>query len=99
LRDARRSDLVPVEGWIDPCWIDLIEVALLLEAGRLDQAEALLRRHDDRTGAEGDPYDTAWLWAVRLRMAAARGPPGRGPRPPSRAPAGPSLHRLEPQAR
>jgi tetratricopeptide (TPR) repeat protein len=72
-RDARRSDLVPVEGWIDPCWIDLIEVALLLEAGRLDQAEALLRRHDDRTGAEGDPYDTAWLWAVRLRMAAARG--------------------------
>jgi tetratricopeptide (TPR) repeat protein len=73
LRDARRSDLVPVEGWIDPCWIDLIEVALLLEAGRLDQAEALLRRHDDRTGAERDPYDTAWLWAVRLRMAAARG--------------------------
>jgi hypothetical protein len=73
LRDARRSDLVPVEGWIDPCWIDLIEVALLLEAGRLDQAEALLRRHDDRTGTEGDPYDTAWLWAVRLRMAAARG--------------------------
>ena len=32
-----------------------------------------MRRHDDRTGAEGDPYDTAWLWAVRLRMAAARG--------------------------
>jgi hypothetical protein len=98
LRDARRSDLVPVEGWIDPCWIDLIEVALLLEAGRLDQAEALLRRHDDRTGAERDPYDTAWLWAVRLRMAAARGRLDavrallRG-----RPPASP-LHRLEPQA-
>jgi tetratricopeptide (TPR) repeat protein len=72
LRDARRSDLVPVEGWIDPCWIDLIEVALLLEAGRLDQAEALLRRHDDRTGAEGDP-------------PGGRGRPGRRP---GRLPAG-----------
>ncbi|MFL6271801.1 MAG: hypothetical protein ACJ75A_16970, partial [Actinomycetes bacterium] len=54
-RDAHRSDLVPVEGWIDPCWIDLTEVALLLEAGRLDQAEALLRRHDDRTGPRATP--------------------------------------------
>jgi DNA-binding CsgD family transcriptional regulator len=73
LGDARRSDLAPVEGWVDPCWVDLGEAGLLLEAGRLDQAEALLERNRTRGQAEDDPLDVAWPWAVRLRLAAARG--------------------------
>jgi DNA-binding CsgD family transcriptional regulator/tetratricopeptide (TPR) repeat protein len=73
LGDARRSDLAPVEGWIDPCWVDLGEAGLLLEAGRLDQVEALLEGGRARGQAEDDPLDVAWLWAVRLRLAAARG--------------------------
>jgi DNA-binding CsgD family transcriptional regulator len=71
--DVRRSELAPVEGWVDPCWIDLGEASLLLEAGRLDQAEAALERNRDRGQAEGDPMDAAWLWAIRLRLAAAQG--------------------------
>ncbi|HEV3496591.1 MAG TPA: LuxR family transcriptional regulator, partial [Actinomycetes bacterium] len=64
VRGARRSELVPLEGWIDPLWVDLREAGLLLEAGQLDQADALLARHQDRSGAELDPCDTAWLWAA-----------------------------------
>jgi hypothetical protein len=93
-RDARRSDLVPVEGWIDPCWIDLIEVALLLEAGRLDQAEALLRRHDDRTGAERDPTTppgcgpSACGWRPPEAAWTRSAPSFAGARRPLPAPAG-----------
>src|SRR5215211_7560760 len=79
LGDARRSDLAPVEGWVDPCWVDLGEAGLLLEAGRLDQVEALLERNRTRGLAEDDPVDVAWPWAVRLRLVAARGRPGGGP--------------------
>ena len=71
VRGARRSELVPLEGWIDPLWIDLHEASLLLEAGQLDQAEALLARHQDGT-AGVSPCDAAWLWAVRLAVAARR---------------------------
>jgi DNA-binding NarL/FixJ family response regulator len=73
LRDARRSELVPIEGWIDPLWIDLHEVGLLLEVGDLDRAEALLERHRGRVDTPTDPCDAAWLWAVRLGVAARRG--------------------------
>jgi ATP/maltotriose-dependent transcriptional regulator MalT len=73
VRGARRSELTPLEGWIDPLWIDLHESCLLLETGQLDQAEALLARHQDRGGEAGvDPCDAAWLWAVRLIVAARR---------------------------
>ena len=75
LGDARRSDLVPVEGWIDPCWIDVAEAGLLLESGRLDQAQALLERNRDRAEGDDDPPDTAGLWAIGLRLAAGRGDP------------------------
>jgi DNA-binding CsgD family transcriptional regulator len=72
LRDARRSDLVPVEGWIDPFWIDLHEAGLLAEAGQLDQAEALLARHGGRAGPGDGSSAAAWPWAVRLQLAGGR---------------------------
>ena len=72
VRSARRSELVPLEGWVDPLWIDLHEANLLLETGDLGQAEALLQRHQGRPGAGVDPCDAAWLWAVRLALAARR---------------------------
>ena len=73
VRGARRSELVPLEGWVDPLWIDLHEASLLLETGDLDQAEALLRRHQDRPSSGVDPCDIAWLWAVRMAVAARGG--------------------------
>jgi DNA-binding CsgD family transcriptional regulator/tetratricopeptide (TPR) repeat protein len=72
LRDARRSQLVPMEGWIDPFWFDLHEASLLLEAGQLDLVAEFVARYegaDDRA----NPCDTAWLWGVRLGLAAMRG--------------------------
>jgi DNA-binding CsgD family transcriptional regulator len=72
VRDARRSELAPMEGWIDPLWVDLHEASLLLETGDLDQAEALLRSPDGQAGSSVDPCDAAWLWAVRLAVAARR---------------------------
>src|SRR5918999_1451236 len=71
VRGARGHELAPFEGWMDPLWIDLHEASLLQEAGQLDQAEALLARHQDRT-ARVSPCDAAWLWAVRLAVAARR---------------------------
>jgi DNA-binding CsgD family transcriptional regulator len=73
LRDARRSDLVPLEGWIDPHWIDLHEAGLLLEAGDLDQAIAFLERRQERGEPDADPCDVAWVWSVRLGVVARRG--------------------------
>ena len=72
VRDARRSELAPLEGWIDPLWVDLHEASLLLETGDLDQAEALLRSPDGQAASSVDPCDAAWLWAVRLAVAARR---------------------------
>jgi DNA-binding CsgD family transcriptional regulator len=72
LDDARGSQLVPIEGWVDPFWIDLHEASLLLETGRLDRVAEFLGRHsgvDD--GA--DACDVAWLWGIRLGLAAMRG--------------------------
>ena len=70
---ARRSELAPLEGWIDPLWVDLHEASLLLETGDLDQAEALLRsRRRPGRASSVDPCDAAWLWAVRLAVAARR---------------------------
>jgi DNA-binding CsgD family transcriptional regulator len=77
IRSARRSELVPLEGWMDPLWLDLHEVGLLVEAGDLDRATSLLERHGHRTDPGGDPGEAAWLWAwlvsARLGVAARRG--------------------------
>jgi DNA-binding CsgD family transcriptional regulator len=72
LRDARRSQLVPIEGWVDPFWIELHEAGLLLEAGELGQVAEFLARHPDFED-RADPCDVAWLWGVRLGLAAKRG--------------------------
>jgi anaerobic selenocysteine-containing dehydrogenase len=73
VRDARGHELVPLEGWIDPLWVDLREAALLLERGHLDQAEALLERHPDPLEPRAVSCDVGWLWAQRLEVAARRG--------------------------
>jgi len=72
LRDAHRSQLVPIEGWVDPFWIELHEAGLLLEAGELGQVAEFLARHPDFED-RADPCDVAWLWGVRLGLAAKRG--------------------------
>jgi DNA-binding CsgD family transcriptional regulator len=72
LRHARGSPLVPVEGWVDPFWIDLHEASLLLEAGQPDRVAELLARHPD-VEDRGNPCDVAWMWGVRLGLAAMRG--------------------------
>jgi hypothetical protein len=56
-------------GKVDSCWIDVGEAGLLLEAGQLDQAEAVLERDREWGRAGDDPMDAAWLWAIRLRLA------------------------------
>ena len=73
LGDARRFQVAPVEGWIDPYWIDLHEASLLLEAGELEAVAGFLGRYGDTVGDRADPCDTAWLWAVRLGMTARLG--------------------------
>jgi DNA-binding NarL/FixJ family response regulator len=73
VRDARGHELVPLEGWIDPLWVDLREASLLLERGHLDQAEALLERHPDPLEPRAVSCDVGWLWAQRLEVAARRG--------------------------
>jgi ATP/maltotriose-dependent transcriptional regulator MalT len=73
LADARRNQLVPIEGWLDPFWIDLHEASLLLEAGEVDRALENLERHGDDVERRVDPCDVAWLWSVRLGAAASRG--------------------------
>jgi DNA-binding CsgD family transcriptional regulator len=73
LRDARRPELAPVEGWVDPFWIDLHEAHLLLEAGDPAAVRTFLERHEDTVATRGDPCDAAWLWAGRLALAARRG--------------------------
>jgi DNA-binding NarL/FixJ family response regulator len=73
LGDARRSELVPLEGWIDPLWIDLHEISLLLETGDLDRADELMERHRSRDHSRADPCDAAWVWAAELGLAARRG--------------------------
>jgi DNA-binding CsgD family transcriptional regulator len=73
VRGARGHELVPLEGLIDPLWIDLREAALLLEAGQLDQAEALLERHRGPLEPGAASCDIAWLWALRVEVAAGRG--------------------------
>jgi DNA-binding NarL/FixJ family response regulator len=73
MRGARSPELVPLEGWIDPFWIDLHEANLLLETGELDLAEACLERHGAQVQPRLDPCDAAWLWAVRLGVSARRG--------------------------
>src|SRR5829696_882558 len=71
LGEARGSQLVPIEGWVDPFWIDLHEASLRLEAGQLDRVAELLGRHPD-VEERADPCDVAWLWGVRLGLAAMR---------------------------
>src|SRR4029453_5265243 len=56
LRDARRSQLVPIEGWVDPFWIELHEAGLLLEAGELGRVAEFLARHPDFED-RADPCD------------------------------------------
>jgi DNA-binding CsgD family transcriptional regulator len=73
VRGARGHELAPLEGWIDPLWIDLREASLLLERGQLEQAEALLERHPDPLEPPTVSCDIAWLWALRLEVAARRG--------------------------
>ena len=73
LGDARRSELVPIEGWIDPFWIDLQEARLLLETGELEPVAAFLERYGDAVADHADPCDAALVWAVRLGLAARRG--------------------------
>jgi DNA-binding NarL/FixJ family response regulator len=73
VRSARGQELVPLEGWIDPVWIDLREASLLLERGQLDRAVALLERHPDPLERPVASCDVAWLWAMRLEVAARRG--------------------------
>jgi DNA-binding CsgD family transcriptional regulator/tetratricopeptide (TPR) repeat protein len=73
IRSARRSELVPLEGWIDPFHIELHEASLLLEAGDLDRVERFLERYRDRDPTRGDPCDPAWLETVRMEVAARRG--------------------------
>ena len=73
LGDARSSELVPIEGWIDPYWVDLQEARLLLETGDLEQVSSFLERYGDTVADRADPCDAAWLWAVRLGVAARRG--------------------------
>jgi DNA-binding NarL/FixJ family response regulator len=70
VRSARDHELAPLEGWIDPLWVDLREASLVLERGELDQAEALLDRHLEPRAAS---CDIAWLWTLRLEVAARRG--------------------------
>jgi DNA-binding CsgD family transcriptional regulator len=65
--------VVPVSGWIDPYWIDLHEASLLLEAGELEPVAAFLERYGDTVADRADPRDAAWVWAVRLGMAARLG--------------------------
>src|SRR5918999_1825241 len=54
VRSARDHELAPLEGWIDPLWVDLREASLLLERGQLDQVEGLLDRHPDPRAASCD---------------------------------------------
>src|SRR5215211_9561103 len=72
LGDARGSPLVPIEGWVDPFWIDLQEASLRLETGQLGRVAELLARHPD-VEDRADPCDVAWLWGIRLGLAAMRG--------------------------
>jgi DNA-binding CsgD family transcriptional regulator len=72
LGDARGSPLVPIEGWIDPYWFDLHEASLLLETGQFDRVAELLTRHPEMED-RADPCDVAWLWGIRLGLAAMRG--------------------------
>jgi DNA-binding NarL/FixJ family response regulator len=73
IRGARRSELVPLEGWVDPFWIDLQEATLLLETDDLDRVERFLERYDDRATADGDLAGSLWLLRVRIELAARRG--------------------------
>jgi DNA-binding CsgD family transcriptional regulator len=73
VRAARSHELVTLEGWVDPLWVDLREAYLLLEGGRPDQAEALLARHPDPLAPTADSCDVGWLWAQRMEVAARRG--------------------------
>jgi len=73
VRGARGHELVPLEGWVDPLWMDLREASLLLELGRLDAAEALLERHPDPLDPTEVSCDVGWLWAQRMEVAARRG--------------------------
>jgi DNA-binding CsgD family transcriptional regulator len=73
IREARRSQVVPVEGWIDPWWVDLHEASLLLEAGELEPVAAFLERYGDTVAGRADPCDAAWVWAIRLGMTARLG--------------------------
>jgi len=72
LGDARGNELVPIEGWIDPFWIDLHEASVLLEAGDLEAVAAFLDRYGD-AAERANPCDAAWLWGLRLGLAARRG--------------------------
>jgi hypothetical protein len=72
-RGARGHELVPLEGWVDPLWVDLREASLLLERGQLDQAEALLERHPEPPEPTAVSCDVGWLWAQRMEVAARRG--------------------------
>ena len=71
VRGARRSELAPLEGWVDPLWIDLHEASLLLETGDLDQAEALLPPAPGPALLRGRP--------LRRRLAVGRPHGGGGP--------------------
>ena len=73
VRGARGHELVPLEGWVDPLWIDLREASLLLERGQLDQTEALLERHPEPLEPTAVSCDVGWLWAQRMEVAARRG--------------------------
>ena len=89
IREARRSQVVPVEGWIDPWWIDLHEASLLLEAGELEPAAAFLER---RQGT----VPTAPTLRRRLAVGRPAGDGGPARRPggdagrPGRLPVGPA---------
>jgi DNA-binding CsgD family transcriptional regulator/tetratricopeptide (TPR) repeat protein len=71
--DARSSQLVPIEGLVDPFWIDLHEASLLLEAGQLEPVTELLGRYQDAASDRADPCDIAWQWGIRLGLGARRG--------------------------
>jgi hypothetical protein len=48
--------VVPIEGWIDPYWIDLHEASLLLEAVELEAVAAILERYGDSVADRADPW-------------------------------------------